>query len=265
VGITSNRSSRATASTALAALRPADVAFLGECAIRPADRRTHAAPLYVQALCWSRTTQGWEALAKAWELMKAHRDECTSTLRIVKGPTPPPSWVFASVPLLGAPFRDLPAEESTLAAWIARSQLSFAVSIIDQPSGASKPADALPYRPAIRECLEGYQAFLKTPGYDPVRLVMAAAQPPSRDIGLADAFRAVRSRLRGDAFVDALQLRTCTPGAEPLALAAANLACAAIARHVAMPAMGNPIHDAVRAKLVRVPPRLAALDHGHRR
>ena len=248
--------------TAPVALKPVEVAFLGECAVRAADR--HSPPLYVQALCWSRTRQGWTALTQAWDAIKAQRDGTTPHVKLVKGPPPPPSWVLVAAPLLGAPFREITAEESTLAAWIARTQLAFAVAIVDEAGRTGKGADGLPYKAAIGQCLEAYQGFQATPGYDPVRLVMAPAQPPSRDTGLAEAFRDVRARLRGGPVLDGMQLRTCAPGADPLPLALATLAAAAVARHVVEPATANPIYDAVRGKLVHMPRRLAA-EGSHRR
>jgi hypothetical protein len=261
VGKSEKIASRTAPATAPAALKPVEVAFLGECAVRAADRR--APPLYVQALCWSRTRLGWTALTETWAAIKAQRDGTTPHVKLVKGPPPPPSWVYVAVPMLGAPFREITAEESTLAAWIARTQLAFAVAIVDD-AGTARRGDALPYKSAIGQCLEGYQAFQSTPGYDPVRLVMAPAQAPSREGGLAEAFRDVRVRLRGAPVLEGLQLRTCAPGGDPLPLALATLAATAVARHVAEPGTANPIYDAVRGKLAQVPRRLAA-EGNHRR
>jgi hypothetical protein len=242
-----------------------DVAFLGECIVRDTSRRSTSPPLYVQALCWSRTAQGWAALAQSWDSIRAGREQSTSSLKLSRSMPTPASWVHAAVPMLGVHFRDSTAEESTLAAWLTRAQVSFAVAITGDDATMAKVADALPYRAAVGECLDGYQDFLKTPGYSPVRLVMAAAQPPSREAGLAEAFREVRARTGVASALDGMQFRTCTAGAEPLPLALANLASAAILRFVTQPATANPIHDAVRAKLVAVPRRIAALEVRNRR
>ncbi len=246
----------------LAELKPAEVAFLGEFESEATIRSVADKSLYVQVLCWSRTAQGWAALNESWDSMKAYRDESTPFARPAKGPPSPPSWVFAAVPKLGAPFRDNPAEESTLAAWISRAQISFAMAIIDK---SKKDSEDTYYRAAVLDCLGGYQAFLESPAYESCRLIMTAEHPQQRHTRLMEAFKEARIRLQAETTFETLQIQSCDIGKYPLPLELANLASAAVARYLNSPSISNPIYDAIRLKLVQVPRRIVVTEASKRR
>lgn len=243
-------------------LKPADVAFLGEYESIISPRSFSEKPLFVQVLCWSRTSQGWAALTKSWDSMRAYRDDTTSVVRVVKGPEPPPSWVYTVVPKLGAPFRDNPAEESTLAAWISRAQISFTIAVIDKEP---KDSEGLLYRASVLDCLNGYQAFLKSPGYEPCRLIVTGEHPQKRHMRLMEAFKEARARLDNVASLETQLLRPCGIGETPLPLELANLASVAIVRYLNAPTASNPIYDAVRAKIEQVPRRITMIEGAKRR
>jgi hypothetical protein len=197
--------------------------------------------------------------------MKAYRDEVTPSFKHSKGHPISSSWVLATVPLLGAPFRDNPAEESTLAAWISRAQISIAVAIFPEESKASKDSDALLLRASVLECLNGYADFLKFPGSRPCRVVLAAAQPSDRGAWLTAAFKAAHERQPAPFPAAPLQLQFCAPGEDPLPLALTTLVSAAVLRYVDDPTVGNPIFHAVRPKLMRVPPAIGSPKHSRHR
>ena len=243
-------------------MKPAEVAFLGEYESKTEARTVDEKPLFVQVLCWSRTTQGWAALNESWESMRAYRDESTPFAKSGKSAPIPPSWVYGVTPKLGGPFRENPAEESTLAAWISRAQISFAMAIVDK---SNKDAEGAFYRAALLESLGSYQAFLESPAYEPCRLIIAAEHPRQRQAQLMEAFRDARVRLQNQTLFETMQLESCSPERFPLPLELANLSSAAIARYLHSPSTSNPIYDAIRLKLASVPARIAVLESSRRR
>lgn len=246
----------------LAALKPAEVAFLGEFESESETRSGDEKSLFVQILCWSRTAQGWVALNESWDSMKAYRDESTAFARPGKSTPPPPSWVYTVAPKLGAPFRDNPAEESTLAAWISRAQISFAIAVIDK---SKKDSEGAFYRAALLENLGSYQAFLESPSYEPCRLIMTAEHSKQRHACLLEAFEEARVRLQKAIIFEAMHLQSCLPGKYPLPLELADLASAAVIRYLKSPSTSNPIYDAIRLKLVDAPARITMMESSKRR
>jgi hypothetical protein len=244
-------------STTPAELLPEQLAFLGECESSASGRPSSDGRYLVHALCWSRTSKGWAALAQSWASMKAYRDDYSPTFKHAKGHPVASSWVAAAVPSLGTIFHDTPAEESTLAAWISRAQVSIALSVINSQSPASSSAP-LPYPAAILECMSGYLEFLKMPGYTPIRAVLAAAGSPDRAKALVTAFNQARDRLRPSMSLDPIKVEIGEPGEDPLPLAMTNLISAAVLRYLNEPTAGNPIFHAVRPKLIRVPAEIAS-------
>lgn len=243
-------------------LKPAEVAFLGEYESEAETRSVDEKSLFVQVLCWSRTAQGWSALNESWDAMRAYRDETTLFARSGKTAPVPPSWVYEVTPKLGGPFRENPAEESTLAAWISRAQISFAIAIVDK---SCKDSEGAFYRAALLESLGSYQAFLESPAYAPCRLIMAAEHPQQRQSRLVEAFRDARLRLQNQTLFETMQLQSCSAGKFPLPLELANLSSAAIVRYLNSPSASNPIYDAIRLKLASVPTRITVLESSRRR
>lgn len=244
-----------------AVLKPADVAFLGEHEVKTA-RGSKEPSRFVQVLCWSRTPMAWPALTQTWEAIKSYREDSSPFTKIHKAPIAAPSWVQTTVPQLGAPFINNPAEESTLAAWIARAHIALVVAIVEV---GTKDGDGVAYRTSLLDCLSAYQTFLKFPAYDPCRVIAAGARTPERTALLTQAFPEALERLRGERALTHLQLRLCAPNENPLPLALATLASAAVVRYLQSPTASNPIYEAIRSKFVAVPRPIAVLEGGKRR
>lgn len=243
------------------ALKPVDVAFLGEHEVKAA-RGSKEPSRFVQVLCWSRTPVAWPALAQAWESIKAYREDSSPYTKIHKAPVAAPSWVQTTVPQLAAPFINNPAEESTLAAWIARAHIALVAAIVEP---GAKDGDGVMYRTSLLGCLSAYQTFLKFPAYDPCQVIVTAARTTERAALLAAAFPEALDRLRGERSLTHLQLRLCAPDENPLPLALATLASAAVVRYLQSPTANNPIYEAIRSKFVAVPRPITALEGGKRR
>ena len=243
--------------TTPADLLPEQIAFLGECESSSSGRPASDGCYFVHALCWSRTAKAWAALLQSWASMKAYRDEYSATFKHAKGHPVASSWIATAVPSLGAIFRDNPAEESTLAAWISRAQVSIALSVIHCPSRVTNPG-VPPHPAAVLECMSGYLDFLKMPGYTPIRVVCAAAGPPDRSAELVSAFKHARERLRPSTSLSPIDVEICEPGEDPLPLAMTNLIGAAVLRYLDDPTVGNPIFHAIRPKLIRVPAEIGS-------
>jgi hypothetical protein len=250
------------ATSAAAPIPLGQIAFLGQ---SHATAHAPGSEVFVQALCWPLTSNAWTALTQSWSTIRALRDSSAPLIKIHKGPTPPPSWVYASVATLGAPFRDNPAEESTLAAWMARAQVSLSLAVIPT---VERGKDTSPYAASMAECLSGYLEFLRFPGYEPCRLVVAGALVPADRQQLTSALGEAQKRYRETPSMQRLAklpLKTCVDGQVPLPVDFASLVSAAVARYVNSPAIPNPIFDAIRPKLVQVPRRIAALESHRRR
>jgi hypothetical protein len=247
-------------------IQPGQIAFLGQSQIPATATPASDRDFFIQALCWPLTSNAWGALTTSWATIKSLRDGSGSLLTINKRPPSPPSWIHAAVPNLGAPFRDNPAEESTLAAWISRAQVSISLAVI--PANQLKAKESAPYLVSVSECLSGYLDFLKFPGYEPCQLVVAGPLPAADQQQLTSALIEVQKRL-GDSSpsrqrLATLRLRSCAEGEVLLPVDFANLVSAAVARFVNAPGVPNPVFDAIRPKLIHVPRRIAALE-GHRR
>jgi hypothetical protein len=246
------------------AIHAGQIAFLGRSVSRK-EASADSKDACVQVLCWPLASTAWAALTRSWATIKSARDSSAPIIRIHKGPPAPPSWIHSAVPNLGAPFRDNPAEESTLAALISRAQVSIALSVVevDRLKGKDEP----PYAPAILDCLSGYLDYLRFPGYEPCQLVVAGPLAAAERQLLTNAWTEARKRLRDEPPMQRLaklSLRICPDGEIPLPVDFANLVSAAIARFVDAPGTPNPVFDAIRPKLVQVPRRIAAVE-GHRR
>ena len=239
-------------------LSPSQIAFLGECESAAPDNLSETGALFVQILCWSCTPTAWQVLLHSWESMQAYcNDVVPGATQSSPVESPPDAWIHAVAPRLGRPFHEAAAKESTLAALIARAEIAFAVSIIDKsPPRAGRQGKSL-YRIAVPEFLTGYLRFLTSCGYQPCQMVIAGAHDVIGRDGLRSAFKLDRRRFQGPRCTEPLQLRFCPPGEEPLPLELANLASAAVVRHLTAPKLANPIFEEVRSKLAKVPRRIA--------
>lgn len=243
--------SGALATPVMAALKPDQIAFLGEHA---AHHKGTSAKAFVQVLCWPTMPDAWPLLTRTCATLVALRSEMfsTGTVPVAR------SWVHSVAPQLSLPFsRDAGAEESTLATLIARLPARFIAAVVEPDGAKIVASDLSTYRLSLSGCLSAYNAFLNAAQERARRVIIARLHKGAQDQNLLEAYKEVRGRLddRSSGIKD-VDLRLWSESAIPLPLEIADLAAAAISRYLQEPKQANPIFDAVRSKLVNPPPRL---------
>lgn len=209
-------------------------------------RDAQGALVCVQALCWPIVPNAWVLLQQAWAAVCANRQS------VGKDPlawtAPPTSWIGERAPQLVAPFRDTPAEESSVAGLLARTpiQIGLGISTI-----GSDPAAA--QRQTLAECLGVYGEHLRQPGRSPCTTVVTRGGDADGDRQSVDALLRARLRMADSAWLQDLRMQFAREDAAPLPLEAA----AVVARSVVERLAGRPgiqaVLDVAVAKFVRVP------------
>jgi hypothetical protein len=240
------KKSLAPTTAATAALKPEQIAFLGEHA---AHHKASSAKAFVQVLCWPTVPDAWTRLTSSCTALVALRAEMFST-----GAVPVArSWVHDVAPQLSLPFsRDASAEESTLATLITRLPARFIAAIVEPDREKSMASDLVLYRRSLSGCLLAYEAFLKDAHEHARGVLIAASRKDNQGKNLLEAFKEARDRL-DDASLAKIELRFWSEHVLPLPLEIANLTAAAISRYLEAPGQANPIFDAVASKLVNPP------------
>ncbi|MDC8015426.1 hypothetical protein [Tahibacter soli] len=160
-----------------------------------------------------------------------------------------------SAPQLGEPFRDTPAEESSVAALLVRTPVQIALSILrtpQTPEADSTKLEAM-QRQGLAECLAVYDAHLRLPGRSPCSLLIARGLDADTDRRCLDAFNRTRIRLPEAAWLREMQLRFWRDETAPLSLELAQVVARAVAEHLRNEALPNPIVEAVLSKLSQTP------------
>lgn len=236
----SNRSFVA-ARASLAGLRPEQMAFLGEYAGIAQSR-----PVFVQVLCWPTVPAAWGTLAQSYAGLQNQRTGM-ATLPAPKGA----SWIHQVAPQLSRPLeRDAAAAESTLATLIRRLPIRFAAAMVEVDPTLAPTSEVLRCRDLFSQSLGAYSAHLRSANQAACRVVIAPKQATS----IGDTKRQVydevlphlddAARLEGMAWIE-------WPGNDvPLPLEMAQLAAAAIGRHVHDPTVNSPLFDTVRGHFV---------------
>ena len=257
LGASSSRGSRvakravkkplAPTTAATAALKPEQIAFLGEHA---AHHKATSAKAFVQILFWPTLPDAWSRLTSSCTALVALRTEMSST-----GTVPVArSWVQDVAPQLSLPFsRDASAEESTLATLITRLPARFIAAVVEPDREKSMASDLVLYRRSLSGCLSAYEAFLKDAHERARGVLIAASRKGDQGKNLLEAFKDTRDRLDDDSSLANFELRLWSEQVLPLPLEIANLAAAAISRYLEAPSQANPIFDAVASKLVNPP------------
>jgi hypothetical protein len=240
----------APATAAATALKPDQIAFLGEHA---AHHKATSAKAFVQVLFWPTLPDAWSRLTSSCAALVALRKETFST-----GAVPVArSWVQDVAPQLSLPFsRDASAEESTLATLITRLPARFIAVVVEPDREKSMASDPVLYRRSLSGCLSNYEAFLKDARERARGVLIAASRKGDQGKHLLDAFKDTRDRLDDDSRLADFELRLWAEHMLPLPLEIANLAAAAISRYLEAPGQANPIFDAVASKLVSPPSSL---------
>lgn len=225
-----------TVASPMSGLAPEQVAFVGE-----AD----AENVFVQILCWATMPTTWSALAEAAAAMRAARSGLS-----MSSPVTGSSWMQQVAPQLSGPLeREWGAAESTLATLIRRLSVRFAVAIVQIESGERQGSDASRCRSLFSGCLTAYDTYLKSSNQRAFRLMLAPSQDAEANARRLAVYAQMRPHLEGSGRFGALELAFWPDGTPPLPMEVAQLAAAAVSRHLQAPAQANPLFDAVRAQL----------------
>ncbi|TPG05931.1 hypothetical protein EAH88_14925 [Rhodanobacter glycinis] len=217
-------------------LAPEQVAFIGEAA---------AENVFVQVLCWPTMPAAWSALAEAAASMRAIRDGLSMSNPVVGS-----SWLQQVAPQLSGPLeREWGAAESTLATLIRRLPVRFAVAIVRLESGERQGGAAARCRSLFTGCLTAYGTYLKTSNQCAFRLMLAPGQSAETNAQRLAVYAEMLPHLEGSGRLGALELAFWPGGTPPLPMEVAQLAAAAVSRHLQAPAQANPLFDAVREQL----------------
>lgn len=237
-------------------LRPEQVAFLGEYRTSTEDRH-----IDVQILCWPAVSTAWSMLAQSLAGLQSLRGgDRAFTQR-----TPAPSWLRGVAPQLCPPVdRESSAIESTLAALVRRLPLRFAVAVVEHQAGQNSRSDAARYRSLFSGCLTAYGAYLKSTNQEACRIIVASpGNAADNDLRRA-AYGEMLPHLDSAARLGALELGFWPEATMPLPMEVAQLAAAAVGRHLERPSEASPIFETVRAHLAP-PSRFHALSLQRRR
>ncbi|HET7332222.1 hypothetical protein [Dyella sp.] len=239
----------------MAGLRPEHVAFLGEYRVDAQDKR-----IDVEILCWPTVSAAWSMLTQSLTMLQSLRgDDSNASLRMPIAP-----WLRDAAPQLCLPVREPNAAESTLATLIRRLPLRFAVAVVEHQSGQSAGSDALRYRSLFSGCLTAYGAYLKSTNQAACRIIIASpGNAADNDLRRA-AYGEVLPHLDSAARLAALELGFWPQSTAPLPLEVAQLAAAAVGRHLEHPSQASPLFETVRAHLAP-PSRFHALSRQKRR
>lgn len=214
------------------------------------------AAVHVRALCWPIVPNAWTLLQQAWTAVYASR--CSAG----KDPAwTPVSWIGASAPQLSSPFRDTQAEESSVAALLARTpiQVGLGICVIGEDPVAAR-------RQAWTECLGAYDEYLRLPGRSACGTVVTRGLDAGADHESADALQRVRRRLSECVWLQDLRLQFARDETVPLPLEVASVVAQSIIEHWTGSAGIRAVFDIALAKAARVPDSLKrAVKTGKRR
>lgn len=234
-------------SQTMAGLRPEQVAFLGEYADTSAGKS-----VFVRILCWPTIPAAWSMLAQSIDSLNKLRGELPGS-RIAPGA----SWLQGVAPQLSTPLeRESGAAETTLATLIRRLPVRFAVAVVEHATGQTSGSDAIRHRSLFSGCLSAYGAFLKSSNQSACRVMIAPG--PAPDDVQRQVYDELRPHLDNTDRLGALELAFWPEATLPLPLEVAQLAAAAVGRHLQHPKQANPLFETVRAHLAP-PSRFHAL------
>lgn len=220
----------------MAGLAPEYMAFMGECV---------ANNVYVQMLCWSETSNAWSMLGDAAAAMCTVRDDFSKSRHDMNS-----SWVQRAAPQLSQSLaQEWQTAERNLAILVGRLPLRFAMAVVEHEPGERQGSDGARYRSLFSGCLTAYDTYLKASGQHSVRIMVAPSQGDAKnDLRLA-VYGDLLRRLDRSERRDALELTFWPKGTPSLPMEVAQLAAAAVSRHLQEPTQANPLFETVRAHL----------------
>jgi len=245
----------ASAATPTSAAAPPVVWEQAAAAATVLARNAQGGQINVQVLCWPIVPTAWALLQQALQLVQASR---MSVGRDSGGDGAARSWVGESAPQLSQPFRDTAAEESSVAALLARTPLQFSVGLATAADLSAPEALAVARRQSLTDCLAGYGESLRVPGRSPVRRLLVAGDADAElEQDLDVALKRARLRLDDSDALRGLRVQRLTDTPALLPLEAAGVVARAVAEHLRGGESVHAILDVAVAKLMRVPPELA--------
>lgn len=230
------------AAQSMVGLRPEQVAFLGEYAASSEDRQVS-----VKVLCWPTVPTAWATLTQIATSLRELRGGAMALSSPPRGGT---SWVHDVAPQLGAPLeRDSGAAESTLAMLIRRLPVRFSVAVVESEARPLPGGDALRHRSLFSGCLTAYNGFLKSTSQAACRLVLAPDRGALQNDAQLQVYRELLPHLDSASRLGPLELMFWSEAPLPLALEVAQLAAAAVGRHLQQPEESSALFETVRAQL----------------
>lgn len=209
------------------------------------DGHTASGPgVWVRALCWPIVPNAWWLLQQSWGTVCASRQ---SVGREPLGGPPSLSWIGQSAPQLAAPFRDTQAEESSVAALLARTPIQIGIGVCT----SADPAVA--QRETWTECLNVYGEHLRLPGRSACAVVVSQGADADQDRGSIEALARARVRMPESTWMQALRLQFSREAVSPLPLEAASLIARSVAERLIEGPSIHAVLDVAVAKMARVP------------
>lgn len=217
-------------------LAPEQVAFLGDVAEKN---------IFVQTLCWPTIPAAWSMLAEMAAAMRSVRDGLLMSNLVVGS-----SWVQQVAPQLSGPLeREWSAVESTLATVIRRLPVRFAVAIVEHDPGERQGTDSARYRSLFAGCLTAYDTYLKSSNQTAFQLMLAPSHGNAINELRQSACCSILPHIDGSSRLGELELAFWPKTQPPLPMEVAQLAAAAVGRHLQDPAQHSPVFEAVQAQL----------------
>jgi hypothetical protein len=221
---------------------PSRIAFLGAAQASNEAGET----VLARSLIWPTLPTAWIDLTRGLSALWAGRGNPSPYAPIVDKP---PSWLKSCAPQLAAPFcGTAAAEESSIAALLARTPMQAAVAVFDSrdariATGAQQQG--------LNQCLSVYDQFLRAPMRVPC--TMLVSRSPTVDKNCQDDLEHCRTLMPSAPWLSDLRLQVWTEAPEPLPLEMAQVVAAATARHVLLESTSDPVFEAVLTKLAHSP------------
>ncbi|KRA35494.1 hypothetical protein ASD68_03585 [Rhodanobacter sp. Root627] len=139
--------------------------------------------------------------------------------------------------------------ESTLATIVQRLPVRFAMAVVDHEPGERQGADGARYRSLFSGCLTAYEAYLKASGQRSVRIMVAPSEGDAKNDLRLTVYGDLLRHLDRTEPRDTPELVFWPEGTPSLPMEVAQLAAAAVSRHLQEPTQVNPLFETVRAHL----------------
>jgi len=210
------------------------------------ERHAASGPaVWVRALCWPIVPNAWWLLQQSWS------NVCASRQSVGREPhvgTPSLSWVGQSAPQLAAPFRETQAEESSVAALLARTPIQISIGVCTASADT-----AAAQRETWAECLGAYAEHLRLPGRSACTVVVSRGADADQDRGAIEALARARVRMPESTWMQTLRLQFSREEVSPLPLEAASLVARSVAERLVDGPSIQAVLDVAVAKMARVP------------